>query len=62
MAERLVDLKPAAEQLSTSVRTLRRRIAEGALPAYRVGGRIKVYPSDVERLIRRIPAGRGDAA
>lgn len=56
----LVSLAEAAATTGVSTRTLRRRIADGSLPAYRVGPRlIKVYPIDVERLVQRIPTVNG---
>lgn len=49
-------LKEAAGFYGVSEKTLRRRIAEGRLPAYRVGPRaIRVSASDVEALAQRIP-------
>lgn len=49
-------LREAAEWYGVSERTLRRRIAEGRLPAYRVGPRsIRVAAEDVEALATRIP-------
>lgn len=49
-------LSDAAEWYGVSERTLRRRIAEGKLPAYRVGPRsIRVAAEDVEALATRIP-------
>lgn len=49
-------LREAAEWYGISERTLRRRIAEGRLPAYRVGPRsIRVAAEDVEALATRIP-------
>lgn len=49
-------LGQAAERTGLSSRTLRRRIADGSLPAYRNGGRvIRVDPRDVDRLMIRIP-------
>lgn len=53
---RFETLVSAAERTGFSVRTLRRRIAEGKLPAYRSGPRsIRVDPADVDRLLVRIP-------
>lgn len=50
-------LSEAAERTGLSTHTLRRRIAEGRLPAYRSGPRlIRVDPDDVDRLMTRIPA------
>ena len=49
-------LAAAAERTGFSIRTLRRRIAEGQLPAYRSGPRsIRVDPADVDGLMVRIP-------
>lgn len=47
-------LRQAADRTGLSVRTLRRRIAEGQLPIYRSGRRIiRLDPQDVDRLLRR---------
>jgi len=52
-----ISLSRAAEQLSISVRTLRRRIATGELPAFRSGRRIiRIRVADVEKLLRRVPS------
>jgi excisionase family DNA binding protein len=64
---KLVSLAVAAERPGVSVKTLRRRIADGSLPAYRIGptgskGAIRVDPEDVERLLRRIPTADGSHA
>lgn len=49
-------LSQAADRTGLSVRTLRRRIAAGMLPAYRSGPRVlRVDPADVDRLMVRIP-------
>lgn len=49
-------LAEAAERTGISVDTLRRRIAEGRLPAYRSGPRlIRVDIQDVDSLMRPIP-------
>lgn len=50
-------LAEAADRTGMSIYTLRRRIADGRLPAYRSGCRIiRVDPNDVDRLLKRIPA------
>ncbi len=50
-------LAQAAERTKLSTRTLRRRIADGSLPAYRVGPRIlRVDPDEVDQLLVRLPA------
>lgn len=49
-------LSDAAERTGLSVRTLRRRIAAGQLPAYRSGPRVlRVDPADVDRLMVLVP-------
>lgn len=49
-------LSEAAERTGLSTYTLRRRIAQGRLPAYRSGPRIiRVDPADVDNLLTRIP-------
>jgi hypothetical protein len=42
--------KAAAHALDMSVRTLRRRLASGALPSTKTNGRVKIRPEDVEAL------------
>jgi excisionase family DNA binding protein len=50
-----VDLSWAAEYLGVSVQSVRRRIAEGVLPAHRIGPRaIRVYLDDLDALKRPI--------
>jgi excisionase family DNA binding protein len=57
-----VSIAAAAEHLGVSERSIRRWIAEGLLPAYRVGPTlIRLDLDDVDKLARRIPTG-GDAA
>ncbi|MGB3593294.1 MAG: helix-turn-helix domain-containing protein [Ornithinimicrobium sp.] len=54
---RFESLSEAAERTGLSTYTLRRRIADGRLPAYRSGSRIiRVDPADVDNLLTRIPA------
>lgn len=49
-------LADAAERTGLSIRTLRRRIAAGQLPAYRSGPRVlRVDPADVDRLMVLVP-------
>lgn len=56
-AKQNITLKAAAAWYGVSERTLRRRIAEGRLPAYRVGPRsIRVSAEDVAALAKRIPS------
>jgi excisionase family DNA binding protein len=52
-----ISLGKAADILGVSVRTVRRRVASGVLPAFRSGRRmIRIRINDVEKLLRRIPA------
>jgi excisionase family DNA binding protein len=42
-----------------SVKTSRRRIADGTIPAYQCGQRpIRIRPDDLEAALRRIPSAR----
>jgi excisionase family DNA binding protein len=51
-----MSLKDAATRYGVSERTIRRRIAEGKLPAYRVGPRsIRVAAADLDALATPIP-------
>ncbi len=53
-----LSLQQAAALYGVSVDTLRRRIADGRLPASRFGVRlIRVRAADLERLYRPIPVG-----
>ena len=52
-------LTEASEYLGQSIKTLRRRIAAGVLPAYRFGPRmIRVRLRDLEATATRIPNAR----
>jgi excisionase family DNA binding protein len=52
----LVSIRSAAETFGVSEKTIRRRIAEGQLKAYRLGPRaIRVDLSDLGDLLRPIP-------
>ncbi len=53
-----LSLKRAAERFGVCERTLRRRISEGVLPAYRFGPRaIRIKAADLENLGTPIPSG-----
>lgn len=52
-----VSLEEAAEILSVSTKTIRRRISDGTIPAYHCGRRpIRIRLEDLEGALRRIPA------
>ena len=47
----------AAEYAGVCVRTIRRRILDGSLPAHRIGPRLlKIDRADLDRLFTRVPA------
>lgn len=51
-----LSLEEAAEYLCVSEKTLRRRIADGTVPAYRLGHRvIRIKITDLDQLLRPIP-------
>ena len=64
MAERraapvYLSLEEAAESMAVSVKTIRRWIAAGTLPAYRCGTRaIRIRLEDLEAAPRQIPSAR----
>ena len=52
-------LAQAAERTDVSVKTLRRRIAAGDLPAYRYGPKVlRVDPHDIDKLMRPLRTAR----
>ena len=52
-----------AKQATVSTRTVHRRIADGTLPAWKVGHLVRVDLDDVDRLFRPVgAAGGSDAA
>ncbi len=57
---RWVSQVEAAEHLGITDRTLRRMVAAGDLPAYRLGPRLlRIDLADVDALLRRIPTAGG---
>ncbi|QCW51013.1 helix-turn-helix domain-containing protein [Nocardioides dongxiaopingii] len=54
-----VSLEEAAEMMSLSTRTIRRRISDGTIPAYQCGRRsIRLRLDELEAALRRIPTAR----
>lgn len=47
-------LPEVAERLKASVKTVRRRIEEGKIPAFKEGGRVCVLASDLEAYLDKI--------
>lgn len=57
---RWIDQREAAEYLGITDRTLRRMIAAGKLPAYRLGPRLlRIDVADLDALMRPVPVGSG---
>ncbi len=54
-----LSLEEAAEVMSLSTRTIRRRISDGTIPAYNCGRRaIRVRLDELEAALHRIPSAR----
>lgn len=54
-----LSLGQAAEIMSLSVKTIRRRIADGTIPAYQCGKRpIRIRLDELEAAMRRIPSAK----
>lgn len=57
--KKLVKLADAAEYADVSIKTLRRRIADGSLTGYRMGRRvIRVDLNELDELLKPIPSAR----
>lgn len=58
----LISIAQAAERLGVCGKTVRRRIADGSLTAYRVGPRLlKIDVADLDDVLRPIPTARRSA-
>lgn len=54
-----ISLDEAAEIMSLSTRTIRRRISDGTIPAYQCGRRpIRIRLDELEAALRRLPSAR----
>ena len=51
-----LSLTSVADAADVSTKTIRRRIADGTLPGYRIGGQVRIKESDLALLARRVPA------
>ena len=61
-ARHLIPLSEAADRASCSVKTLRRRIADGSLTGYRFGPKmLRVDADELDALMRPIPTVGGAA-
>lgn len=57
---RWLSLAETAEHLQVTERTIRRMIAAGELPAYRLGKRLlRIDAADVDALLRPVPTAGG---
>jgi excisionase family DNA binding protein len=62
-SRRLVPLEQAGEYAACSVKTIRRRIADGTLTGYRFGPRaLRVDLDELDAALRPIPTAGGGAA
>lgn len=60
---RFVSISDAAEYAACNPKTIRRRIADGALKGYRMGPRlVRVDLNELDAMLRPIPTAGGDAA
>lgn len=58
-AQRYVTLKAGAEYLSITEQTIRRYIANGTIPGYRIGKRsLRVDRHDLDALLTPVPSAR----
>ena len=56
--EQFISLQAGASAFDVSVFTLRRRIQDGSLPAYRSGRLIRVKVSDLDTMFRPVASAR----
>lgn len=63
MARTRLSPAEAAEEFGVHLRTIRRMISDGRLPAYRVGPRlIRINREDLEKAMRPIPTATRESA
>ncbi len=63
LARQLITISAAAEYLGVADKTIRRRISDGSLTAYRMGSRlIRLDADEVDGLLRPVPTAGGDHA
>jgi excisionase family DNA binding protein len=59
IGRRYASLSDAAEYLGVNEKTVRRRIADGTLTGYRLGGRLlRVDLNELDQAFRPIPTGK----
>lgn len=61
-SRRLATLPAAAEYAACSVKTIRRRVADGTIPAYKLGRLLRVDLNDLDHALRPIPTARQSVA
>jgi excisionase family DNA binding protein len=60
-SRRFISIPDAAELLGCHPKTLRRRVSDGTLPAYKMGHLYRLDLDEVEAAFRRIPTVDGVA-
>ena len=56
-SRRLTSIEAAAQYADVSPKTIRRRIADGTVPAYRFGRLLRVDLNELDAALRKIPVG-----
>ena len=54
-SRRLLTIRETAERLAVSQRTVQRLLKNGALPAFRVGGSVRISEDELERWLYEGP-------
>jgi excisionase family DNA binding protein len=53
LPERLLTARQVAQILNVSLRTVRRRIADGTLPVVHIGGAVRISPEAIATMIKQ---------
>jgi excisionase family DNA binding protein len=56
----LLSPRDVARELNVSMSTVRRLVADGRLPAYRVGHQVRFDPGEMRDSLRPVAIGKGD--
>lgn len=57
MSDKLLSLSQVAEHLSVCVATVRREVKRGAIACCKIGGQIRISPTDLTAYIERNKSG-----